>query len=189
MFEKLLNKPVIQSKYRDDLFTYEVQFDISQPPILLDLEKVEHNRLKFLDEMVLIHEPVTVFLKTEKELLNEGWQPWGKSSLILKDSEAFKIGKEKAKLLGKQLKGRIGITRQLQPFFFDLNNHWRFSEKEIKLILKDLFNKKENKEISVKSGTYQYKANTNTIIFPTGRSMPSEQLNELRLVLKEFNLI
>lgn len=188
MFKDILGEEIYSSNYRDDLFTYEIQKDISTVPILLDT-RVKHKPFKFLDENVLIHESVTVFLKSEKELLNEGWEPKGKSSLALKNSKAFLIGKEKKKLLGKQVSGLIGITRDLQPFFFDAANHWRFGEKEIKLILKSNDLNIESKHIIINGEDYNYDASANRLYLPNGQQFSGQLLNNIRLALKALNLI
>ncbi len=195
MLEQLLaNIKLYDVKYRDDIFTFDVAWGSADSTVatsraLLNGKNFpDHTAFKFVDENVQVHEKVMVWLKDEAVLLTEGWEKRGKSSLVKKGIK-FKLGEEKRLLLGSAQTGKIGITKDLEPFFFT-EAGWRFSPAEIKMVLKTGFiAKPRSNEITTMSGVLRYEESNNSVYLPDGKIIGGQLLKDMRTLLKFAKLI
>jgi hypothetical protein len=185
---------IFDFSYKDDKFTFDVTFGPenaaapSSKMLLTAKTFPNHQALSFMDEKVQIHETVMVWLKDEATLISEGWEKRGKTSLAHKDVK-FKLGEEKRKLLGSAQTGKIGVTREFEPFFFTAEG-WRFSAAEIKMVLKTGFLEKPRSiDINTQSGVLRYDSQANLVQLPNGTSVSGQMLKDLRTLLKFAKLI
>lgn len=188
MLDKILSGwKVFEFAHAPDYHTFTVKVGPLNSPLAtkacrLDISSFPaHVPLVFMDEKVQIGEDVIVVFKKEKELIKEGWKPFGKSSLKKKGA-MFNIGKEKRKLLGSTQKGRMGVDADFNLYFYSAGG-WRFSSAEIKCIMKA---PKRNQKFDGGSGTFTY--DLNTLILPDGHAVQGRNLTDMLLALKAFKL-
>lgn len=195
MLEKLLaNIKIFDFQYNDQHFTFDITWGNQNSTVpqtrslLTNKQFPTHTPFQFLDEQVQIHDKLMFWLKDEKTLLAEGWQKRGKSSLVHKNVK-FKLGEEKRQLLGTVQQGKIGITREFEPFIF-IENGWRFSPAEVQMVLKmGLVEKPRATKIQTASGIFTFDPVNEAVVLPSGHTFSGQMLKDLRTLMRFAKLI
>lgn len=187
---------IVSSEYSSEDHTFRLSINTvsSLSPIDIILTKQNfpnHTELEFLDESVQIYEDVSVVLKDRKELKLNGWvESENKKRLISKNSRFF-IGGFKRKMLGNVYTGKIGITKDFEPYVFI--NKYRFTPKEIKCIIKNetlkLSSSDKDVTIDLKQGRFTFNAANKKLSLPASSFTTGEHLNDLLFFLKKAKLI
>lgn len=192
MLSKLLPGYIIsETKYREDLYTFEVSVDspASAKPIKLAVNPgnfPDMISLPFMDEQVQIHEKLSVYLKDEALLRLEGWKDATKHTLV--GPSPFKIGKHKKVFLGKALSGTVCISESFKLFI--LIDKWRFSSDEIKCILKpDIFQSGESTKLTLPSGEFYYDKAKKHLWTSNGSSFNGQNLIDLAEMMQRCKLV
>lgn len=148
----------------------------------------EHTPFSILDEAVRIGEEVMVWIKDEGELKNDGWLEYRRSSLKAQGLP-FIIGKEKRKLLGRAIKGSIGVNENMQPYIISQPDGYRFSPSELKAIVRlDVTVKLKEAHVNTPNGTMFYLTKDRYVSLPDGGSLNAKWLPFLKKLIREVGL-
>jgi hypothetical protein len=167
--DSLKNAVIEKLIYKPERHTFEVTFKragSTVPHVSLFTYQYfpEMEPIAFLDEKLRIGESVHFWLKSVSELTDDGWVELQK--VFSSSKSPFKMGKDKKALLGMCLEGKVGISENLTPYIYVVGGKagFRFSEAEIKMILKDPSNSlkttsKQNVRMSGEGIEYNAKNN------------------------------
>lgn len=194
MIDKLLGEAmkILAFKYNPKAFHFEIEcvmpgHKVPQRYVFDKMNFPSHMPVKFLDEQVQIGDKVHVWLKEKEVLKSEGWKEIAKNTLESKDSP-FKIGGKKSTYLGGAHQGTIHLDAKFQPFV--MIKEYRFSPKEIKLLLKvDQLNVGKSAKMKSPEGQWAYSNTDCMLTMPDGYALKGPAINNLIHLLRRAKLV